>query len=39
MAIGVFCIFGASITYGAWDLEYGGWVNRLRNFLDKRKLS
>lgn len=28
------CIFGASITYGAWDLEKGGWVNRLRLYFD-----
>jgi len=27
-------IFGDSITYGAWDGE-GGWVNRLRVFLDR----
>lgn len=24
------CVFGASITWGAWDSEKGGWVNRLR---------
>ncbi len=23
------CIFGASTTWGAWDLEKGGWINRL----------
>lgn len=23
-------VFGDSITYGAWDKEKGGWVNRLR---------
>lgn len=28
------CIFGASSTWGAWDLEKGGWANRLRLFLD-----
>lgn len=28
-------IFGDSITYGAWDIE-GGWVARLRRFLDER---
>ncbi|MFH1290357.1 MAG: GDSL-type esterase/lipase family protein [Nanoarchaeota archaeon] len=28
-------VFGDSIEYGAWDIE-GGWVQRLRNFLDKR---
>lgn len=31
-------VFGDSISYGAWDSE-GGWVERLRNFLDKRFLS
>ncbi|MFH1565534.1 MAG: GDSL-type esterase/lipase family protein [bacterium] len=31
------CIFGDSITYGAWDLEKGGWVNRLRLYLDNNK--
>ena len=25
-----FTIFGDSITYGAWDKQNGGWVNRLR---------
>lgn len=28
------CIFGDSITWGASDFEKGGWVNRLRNFID-----
>jgi len=27
-------VFGDSITYGAWDKE-GGWVQRLRKFLDE----
>ena len=27
-------IFGDSITYGAWDKEKGGWVNRLRLALE-----
>jgi len=31
----VICIFGASTTWGAWDKEKGGWVNRLRLFFDK----
>ena len=31
-------IFGDSITYGAWDVQ-GGWVARLRNYLDKKVLS
>ncbi len=29
------CIFGASTTWGAWDKEKGGWVNRLRLFLEQ----
>ncbi len=29
--------FGASITYGAWDTE-GGWVARLRKYLDAKYL-
>ncbi len=31
-------IFGDSVTYGAWDTE-GGWVQRLRRYLDERTLS
>jgi len=31
-------IFGDSITYGAWDKE-GGWVQRLRKFLDEKTLT
>lgn len=30
------CIFGASTTWGAWDHEHGGWVNRLRLFIDSQ---
>ena len=29
-------VVGDSITYGAWDFERGGWVQRLRLFLDKK---
>lgn len=29
-------VFGDSSTYGAWDYEGGGWVNRLRKFLDQK---
>jgi len=29
-------IFGDSITYGAWDKEIGGWVNRLRLALENK---
>jgi len=35
----VICIFGDSITMGAWDLEKGGWANRLRLFIDTEQLS
>ena len=28
-------VFGDSIAYGAWDRE-GGWVQRLRRFLDEK---
>jgi acyl-CoA thioesterase I len=28
-------VFGTSTTYGAWDTE-GGWVQRLRKFLDEK---
>ena len=31
------CVFGDSTAYGAWDLEKGGWVNRLWLFLAKNK--
>ena len=34
----IFCIFGDSITYGAWDFDEGGWANRFRKFLDKKNL-
>ncbi len=33
MAITV-CVFGASVTWGAWDKRLGGWVNRLRLAMD-----
>lgn len=26
------CVWGASTVWGAGDKEYGGWVNRLRNY-------
>jgi len=28
------CVFGSSDEWGAWDLEKGGWVNRLRLWFD-----
>src|SRR5208283_3261830 len=31
-------VFGDSIAYGAWDKD-GGWVQRLRKFLDAKNLS
>lgn len=31
-------VFGASITYGKWDLK-GGWVQRLRSYIDEKSLS
>lgn len=30
------CIFGDSTAWGAWDLEKGGWVNRLWLHVGKR---
>lgn len=30
-----FLVFGTSTTYGCWDSE-GGWVTRLRNFVDQQ---
>lgn len=35
----IFCIFGDSIVYGNWDPEGGGWVSRLRKFLDQKTAS
>lgn len=32
----VICVFGDSITWGAWDFELGGWVNRLRLYYDNQ---
>lgn len=34
----IILIFGDSITYGCWD-EEGGWVSRLKKFLDKKSVS
>ena len=31
-------VFGDSIDLGMWDVE-GGWVQRLRRFLDKKTLA
>jgi lysophospholipase L1-like esterase len=30
------CIFGDSVSWGAWDMEKGGWVNRLWFLVAKR---
>lgn len=30
------CIFGASITWGAYDSEAAGWVNRLRMYFESK---
>ena len=30
------CIFGDSITWGAYDPQNGGWVNRLKNYFEKQ---
>jgi len=32
-------IFGDSITWGAWDLQGGGWVQRLRSTIDHYQLA
>ncbi|MDO8571220.1 MAG: GDSL-type esterase/lipase family protein [bacterium] len=31
------CVFGDSVSWGAWDMEKGGWVNRLWFHVAKRK--
>lgn len=31
-------VFGTSTTYGAWDVE-GGWIQRLRKFLDEKVIA
>ncbi|MDP3735019.1 MAG: GDSL-type esterase/lipase family protein [bacterium] len=38
MATKNICIWGDSITYGAWDTE-GGWVDRLRRHLHERTIA
>lgn len=30
------CVFGDSVSWGAWDIEKGGWVNRLWLYVGKR---
>lgn len=34
----IICIFGDSITWGAWDLQRGGWVARLRNYFETNNI-
>jgi lysophospholipase L1-like esterase len=36
--MGIICAFGDSLVWGAWDQELGGWVNRLRLWIDKKNL-
>ncbi len=36
MGMAVICIFGDSITWGAYDLELGGWANRLKIYFDNK---
>ena len=31
------CIFGDSTAWGAWDMEKGGWINRLWLYVGKRE--
>jgi lysophospholipase L1-like esterase len=31
------CIFGDSISWGAYDPQNGGWANRLRNYFEEQK--
>jgi len=33
----IICIFGDSITWGFFDPEKGGWVQRLRSFIESSK--
>jgi len=33
------CIFGCSIAHGCWDYKYGGWVARLKKFLEQKRVS
>lgn len=33
----VICVFGDSIAWGAFDMELGGWVNRLKIFYNQKR--
>lgn len=35
--MGNICIFGDSIVWGAWDPVGGGWVSRLRNYIESNE--
>ena len=30
------CVFGDSTAWGAWDMEKGGWVNRLWFYINEK---
>jgi lysophospholipase L1-like esterase len=32
----IFCVFGDSTAWGAWDLDKGGWVNRLWLYIGEK---
>ena len=36
--MGNICIFGDSITWGTWDPLGGGWVSRLRSYIENKDL-
>jgi|SRR3989344_1772791 len=36
--MGNICIFGDSIVWGAWDPIGGGWVSRLRSYIENKEL-
>ena len=33
----IICIFGDSVTWGAYDPEQGGWATRLRNYFEAQE--
>ncbi|TFG35449.1 MAG: SGNH/GDSL hydrolase family protein, partial [Parcubacteria group bacterium] len=35
--MGIFLVFGDSIAWGAYDSIGGGWVGRLKAFLEKER--
>ena len=32
----IICVFGDSITFGSWDPDKGGWVSRLRSYIESK---